>query len=199
MNEEDREWFNGIYPYLKMLVKINYKLDELVKDNNDEKVIEHEADIFFDLSSELIRLLPFKLDYDESKEVTMGITLVKKDGILLLKNHFDEIENDYKEIIDKYFADLVQIIKIRNKYIHEPHNIKCDCFVFGRDHAYASFKYKEENYELSTDSLVEIVDQLNNSFKKIEKKFKLKINDLDIIERDHPYIKNVIRLFSALK
>lgn len=168
MNEEDREWFNGIYPYLRMLVKMNYMLDDLVK---FDKSIENKVDIFFDLSSELMRLLPYKLEYDKNTGIIMKIDLLTNDGILLLRRHFDNLENDYQKMIDKYFVDLVQIIKIRNKYIHEPHNIQCDCFLFGDNHAYAGFKYKKEDYELNTNSLIEIVHSLNNTFKEIEKKF----------------------------
>lgn len=184
MNKKDKVWFNGIYPYFRMLKKIN-KL--LVLQVNLTPHLEKQEDNFFELTSELLRILPFKIDMEK-----MTIQLLKKDGILLLKDYFDDLENDYESIVNDNFKTLFQIIKIRNKYIHEPHNIKCVDFSYSRGHTRAGFKYKNEYFELGTEEIIKIVEGLNNTFEKIQIKCKNKVAELDEKDKDHPYILNLI-------
>lgn len=189
MSEEDKVWFNGVYPYFRMQKEINNLLILLKKFNPN---IEEQEDNFLRLTTELLRILPFKLEVDKNdNSIITGIHLLVNDGILLLSKEFSYLENDYNNIINMYFADLVQIIKVRNKYIHEPHNIKCSMFLCGGNNAEASFKYKEEHYELNTDSLIEIIKEINIVFNKIKEKFKNKVNELTDEEKEHPYIKNI--------
>lgn len=189
MADEDKIWFNGIYPYFRMLKRIN-ELLLLLKENNTN--MEEQEDNFLELTSVLIRLIPYKLEYDRNKNIITGIKLIKSDGILLLGEYLNDIERDYDKILKNNFVELVQIIKIRNKYIHEPHNIKCVCFTCGGNNAYACFKYKETNYELNTEKLVEIIKKLNDVYKKIELYFLYKVNELEEKDKDHPYILNMI-------
>ena len=189
MLEEDKIWINGIYPYFRIQKEINNLLILLKKFNTN---IEEQEDNFLKLSTELLRILPFKLDYDKSnRNIVIGVHLLVDDGILLLKNYFPYLVNDYNNIINKYFVDLVQVIKIRNKYIHEPHNINCTMFVCGGNNAKAGFKYKEEYYELNTYSLIKIVKEINMVFNKIKEDFKNKVDKLSSEEKAHRYIINV--------
>lgn len=188
MNDEDKIWFSGIFPYFRMLKRINELLILLISNNPN---MEEQEDNFLDLTTELLRILPFKLIKDvDTKEVT-GIELLKKDGILLLKEYFNDLEKDYNDIINNNFIELVQIIKIRNKFVHEPHNIKCVCFSCGGKHAYVGFEYKEEYLELNTDYLIEIIKELNIVFEKIKIKFESKVSELDEKDKEHPYILNL--------
>lgn len=187
--KKDNLWFNGIYPYFKMLKKINELLILLIENNTN---IEEQEDRFFDLTSELMRILPFKLERDKKTNIIVKIELQEDAGILLLKKYFRDLEKDYKNIVDTNFVELVQIIKIRNKYIHEPHNIKCVCFACGQKNTIAGFKYKKEYLELNTKSLLEIIKELNTTFEKIKIKFKDEVNKLNEEDRNHPYVLNIL-------
>lgn len=188
MKEEDKIWMNGVYPYFRIQKEINNLLILLKKFNTN---IEEQEDNFFKLSTELLRILPFKLVHEKDINIVTGINLLTGDGILLLKNYFPYLENDYKHIINNYFVDFVQIVKIRNKYMHEPHNINCTMFVCSGNNAMAGFKYKKNYYGLNTDSLIKIVKEINIVFNKIKEDFKNKVNELSSEEKANPYIQNV--------
>lgn len=189
INEEDRIWFNGIYPYLRMLKKINKLLILLIRDNTS---IEEQEDNFLELTSELLRILPFKLEIDNKTKTIIGIKILTTDGILLLKEYFEDLEKDYTNIVNTNFVELVETIKIRNKYIHEPHNIKCVYFSCGGNNTHACFEYKRQHFELNTDLLIKLIIELNNVFEKIKLKFKNKVDELNDEEKSHPYIQNIL-------
>lgn len=189
MNEEDKIWFSGVYSYFRMQKEINNLLILLKKFNPN---MEEQEDNFLRLTTELLRILPFKLEVDKKdNSIITGIYLLVNDGILLLSKEFSFLENDYNNIINTYFVDLVQIIKVRNKYIHEPHNIKCTMFLCGGKNAKAGFKYKEEYYELNTDSLIKIIKEINCVFRKIQTKFEDVVERLNEKDKNHPYIENM--------
>ena len=187
MNKEDKIWLEGIYPYFRILKKINELLIQLKNDNIEIEAIE---DDFLELSSEMLRLLPYKLDYDEG--TICGIDVIGENGILLLDKYFGFIKINYDKITKEYFTELSQIIIIRNKYIHEPHNIKCVCFTFGKNDSYACFKYKNKSFSINTNKLTNIIKDINDVFQKIKIKFLNEIEKLESKDKDHPYIINII-------
>ena len=81
MDKEDKVWFDGVYPYFRMLKKIN-ELLLLLKENNPK--MEEQEDNFLELTSELLRLIPYKIEYDKDEDIITGIKLLKSDGIMLL-------------------------------------------------------------------------------------------------------------------
>lgn len=188
MDSVEKIWLNGIYPYFRILKRINELLIMLIKESYS---IEQQEDCFLELTSELLRILPFKLERDEKSKVITEIKLLDKSGILLLKKYFKDLKEDYTQIINNNFVSLVQIIKIRNKYIHEPHNIKCICFVCGGNSARAGFEYKNEKLDLNTDSLIKIIKEINSVFKKIKIKFEKYVEKLDEKDKIHPYVLNM--------
>ena len=188
MDSVEKIWLNGIYPYFRILKRINELLIMLIKENYS---IEQQEDCFLELTSELLRILPFKLERDEKSKMITEIKLLDKSGILLLKKYFKDLKEDYTQIINNNFVSLVQIIKIRNKYIHEPHNIKCICFVCGGNSARAGFEYKNEKLDLNTDSLIKIIKEINFVFKKIKIKFEKYVEKLDEKDKNHPYVLNM--------
>lgn len=183
MNDEDKVWFNGIYPYFRMLKRLNELIIILTNNNYN---IELQEDYFFEFTNEFMRILPYKVSKEKNE-----IELQKDDGIMLLKKYFLFLEKDYDNILNNNFAILNEIIKIRNKFIHEPHNIKCVCSTWGRKTSQVIFKYKSEFFELDTDRLIKIIAALNITFGKIKDMFFEKVNELEEKDKDHPYILNV--------
>ena len=188
MNSEDKVWCNGIYPYFRILKRINELLILLIKESYD---IEQKEDFFLELTSELLRVLPFKLEYDKKSKIITGIKLLDNSGILLLEKYFKDLKNDYTQIINDNCIALIQIIKIRNRYIHEPHNIKCICFVCGCNSTRAGFEYKNEKLDLNTDSLIKIIKEINSIFRKIQIKFEKYVEKLEEKDKVHPYVLNM--------
>ena len=185
MNEEQRVWMNGIYPYLRMLVRINenfLKLSNRLTEKNTE-------DIFFDMSTDLLRLLPYKI-----KDEKVCILILLNDGIIKLKKYFDFLKEDYKKILEKHSNILIDIIKIRNKYIHEPHNINWTGYLYSENNCYMEFLYENEIYQMNTEDLKKIIFQLNSIFIEIQEKFRTEINNLSNDMQDHPYIESIISI-----
>lgn len=119
MENETTKFLNNLYPYFKMSDKINNVLTKVIRSNKDNNSYQYE-ELFYNITSELLRLLPYK--YNEKDK---SIILDNKSGILLLTDKIDYIENKYKKILnfDRFHDVLKDIHKIRNKYIYEPHNI----------------------------------------------------------------------------
>ena len=119
MESENRKFLNNLYPYFKMLDNINNDLTKVIRSNTDNDPYQNE-ELFYNITSELLRLLPYK--YIEKEDI---IILDSKSGILLLADRIDYIREKYNKILnfDRFHDVLKDIHKIRNKYIHEPHNI----------------------------------------------------------------------------
>ena len=79
MDSVEKIWLNGIYPYFRILKRINELLIMLIKENYS---IEQQEDCFLELTSELLRILPFKLERDEKSKMITEIKLLDKSGIL---------------------------------------------------------------------------------------------------------------------
>lgn len=151
-----------IYTYFEILKNINLSFRKLIKYNLK---IEEKEDLFYIISGEILRLFPFKIKYDENNNFLYEL---ENDGIMLLKEEIKDLNDIYKNILEKHYTILFQIKTIRNKYEHEPHNIKCVCFMNGKIYTEAIFKYKEKNLTLNTLDLYEFIFDINNEFKKIK-------------------------------
>ena len=131
--------------------------------------------IFFYLSTELLRLIPFT---ENKKDNSIFLNL--KDGICLLKEHINFIESDLKKILQENTKTLLKIKKIRNKYEHEPHNVNG---AFSTGHSSFSamgFYCRNELVSIDTMELTYIIYDLNKLFDKIEKK----INRIEFENKD---------------
>lgn len=186
MTENDREWFNGCSVYFRILNKINELLLKIISDNMELQPEENE-EYFYEMANQLLRLLPYTVDTKNN------VAKLLDDGILLLKKYFVDIKQDYENIINKYSDILIKIIKIRNKFIHEPHNIKWAYTVGGKTSCSIGLYYKNDLQTISTIELTEIVISLNNAYKKILKQFKDKVDELEEEQKNHPYIENVLK------
>lgn len=175
MNEEECILLKNLYIYFKLLVGINEKLLDMKiyisKYQGDPYYMSEEI---FLMSSDLLRLLPLKKHKKENK-----ILLDRNSGILLLKDSLDLdfIENDFSKILNDNYEFLSNLKNIRNKYEHEPHNIKW-CMTIGNEKDYKiSFKYKyfnqfdlkgENTYTINIFEIEKIVISLNLTFIKLK-------------------------------
>lgn len=185
--EKEIRFLNNLYPYFKMLDNINNDLTELIKNNKDNDLYKNE-ELFYKITSELLRILPYKYNKNDDK-----LKLDRNSGILLLNNKINYIEEKYTKILDfEYFYDVLKDIHIiRNKYIHEPHNISCAFSVGGTSICSMGLYYKTQLLSISSISLTPIIYYLNKVFEMIKK------DAMNLIEKnekykEYPYYKTFI-------
>ena len=58
MENETTKFLNNLYPYFKMLDKINNVLTKVIRSNKDNDSYQYE-ELFYNITSELLRLLPY--------------------------------------------------------------------------------------------------------------------------------------------
>ena len=183
MDEETKEFINGVYPYFKILLSINENLLELIKDNTDNQPYENE-ELFYTLASDLIRLFPVKTKKGECD----GIFLDKKSGIMLMKAHIPFIEDEYDKIMSDETCKkaLKKILAIRNKYIHEPHNIAFSFSVGAKTSCSMGLYYKYDLISISTIWITNIVYELNLIFEEVKNLYIETINQCNDKYKKYP-------------
>lgn len=167
------------YPYFKMLYNINDTLIKL-KQSNTSSIYENE-ELFYTITSELMRLLPYKRRREDGK-----LVLDEKSGILLLSYRKDYFKDRYNKIIsfDSFSHVLNDVLTIRNKYIHQPHNISCAFSVGGTFNCSMGLYYKSQLLSISTISLMPVVYYLNKTFNYIKNEI---IKNADDFKNFHNY------------
>ena len=61
MSNNTTNYLNSLYPYFKMLNNINNDLTQVIKSNTNNEPYQNE-ELFYNITSELLRLLPYKYD-----------------------------------------------------------------------------------------------------------------------------------------
>lgn len=192
MDIEIKEYLSNLFTYMSIMDSINKKLNKLIK-NNIKNSPEKNMSLFYDLVSETMRIMPYS--YNEKKNVLY----LKDDGILLLKNKLSYIEQDYKKILEKKSLkkSLINIYNVRNKFMHEPHNLSFGFSVGGQISYSIGINYKNELQELSTIDLQVIVKELNLIYEKIKQEFISTVKRYDKEYIKYPiYKKTLLYKFS---
>lgn len=185
MNKENIEFLNSLCPYFRMLNKINLLLIKSMNENIKLEPYENE-DIFYELVSELMRLLPYKFCNNKIE--------LKNDGIIQLKEKLNFIEKEYNKILmnPNYFDIFKNVWRIRNKFIHEPHNIHFVMSIGGSSSCSMSLYYKDELLSIGTVELAGVVYKLNVIFEKIRQLFLEIIEKCDNKYKEYPYYKTIM-------
>ena len=188
MENETTKFLNNLYPYFKMLDKINNVLTKVIRSNKDNDSYQYE-ELFYNITSELLRLLPYKYNQKDK-----SIILDNKSGILLLDDKIDYIESKYTKILnfDRFNDVLKDVHKIRNKYIHEPHNISYAFSVGDTSICSMGLYYKTQLLSISSVSLASIVYYLNKIFEMIRKD-AIKLIEKNEIYKEYPYYETFMK------
>lgn len=192
MDEQTQVFLNGVYPYFKMLEKINLTFQELVAENTKNSSYQNEQ-LLYTIVTELIRLYPVKIRKDENGNIEYSKVKFSNDGILLLKQYIPFLEQDYKKIIsNKNCIDALQVLLlIRNKYTHEPHNMSFACSVGGENSYSIGMYYKDELLTTSTTIIINIIFELNVIFEKIKTLYIEMVNSYDGKYKEYPCYKTI--------
>ena len=186
MDEQVKDLLHAIYVYSKMLDNINIKFQELI-DSNIEKEMKENEQLFYEIISDILRVFPVKKARSEIQGLDM------KSGILLLTDEIAFLEEDYKKIIDngQYKKILCELVDVRNKFIHEPHNIHAAFSVGGKTSCSMGLYYKETLCSVSTIKISYIVYELNKVFKRLKEFFLDKVHQFDEKYKEYPCYENI--------
>ena len=168
MDEKTKELLEGVYPYFKILENVNIHLRELISKNIDNKPYDN-TELFYYIATDITRLLPIKgYAWENGKKYCLP-SLDRRSGILLLSNKIDYLESEYKKFIEnkKCRQALGYILTIRNKYVHQPHNLAFCFSVGGKTSCSMGIYFKDKLQSISTIWLTNIVRDLNRIFEKI--------------------------------
>lgn len=193
MDEQTRKFLNSLYPYFKMLEKINLTFQELVAENTKNSPYQNEQ-LLYTIVTELIRLYPVKIPKNENGDINYSkVNLYDNDGILLLKDHIPFLEHDYNKIIaNKNCIDALQVLLlIRNKYTHEPHNMSFAYSVGGENSYSIGMYYKDDLLTTSTIIIINIIFELNLIFEKIQSLYIEMVDSLDEKYKEYPCYKTI--------
>lgn len=161
---ENRLFLDQIYVYYKMLDNINIYLNKIIDNNYNGDPYQTEK-WFLYISSELMRLFPLRRN-KESEQLESSPT----DGILLLDKNIPFILEKHNKICSNpcYLEVLNDIVKIRNKFIHEPHNIHFFSSMGSNTSCSMKFKYKSKILSINTISFGSVIYYINKAYKQID-------------------------------
>ena len=183
MDSVTKETLNGIAVYAKILNNINQKFHVLIEHNTEKQFRENEQ-LFYEIISELMRLLPIKKKW-KSEEIE-GLDL--ESGILLLRTEIDFLVEDYQRIVNNDLNKLIlkDMSIVRNKFIHEPHNINAAFYVGGKTSCSMGLYYKDRLCSVNTLKLTNIIYELNKVFDKLKIFFAEKVNEYGETYKEYP-------------
>lgn len=169
IEDQAKKLVESTYPYFKILKTINSNLLRLIQTNPDCMPYENE-ELFYQIASDLVRLFPYRIPWKENGPDFKNAHIDNKSGIVLLKNMIPFLYGEYQKILDnpKCLQALHSVLIIRNKYVHEPHNIHFGFSVGGKTSCSMGLLYKNKSYAISTIWLTNIVYDLNLIFIKIQ-------------------------------
>lgn len=153
-------FFNDIKLYIKTLVKINQ--ESIILAGTNSYYEQEEYEMLISSLSDLFRLIPVFRDKKSGK-----LVINKKDGLIDYSFLFPEIVNDYEVIINKNEFFLHNAYMIRNKYQHKMHYAVHKGSMSGSDTLYvADFEIDQKKINISIESLIKVVKDLNILFNK---------------------------------
>ena len=111
-----------------------------------------------------------------------------KSGILLLQKDIPFLLEDYNRIIEneKYKKILVEMVDVRNKFVHEPHNMKACFYVGAKTSCTVGVYYVDVLCSLNTIKISYIVYELNKVFIKLRKYVLDEIDRYDKKYKEYP-------------
>ena len=192
MEKENRMFLEGVYPYFVILENLNVALQQLIRQNTENQPHENQ-ELFYKICSDLIRLYPIKIPKNsdgfwEFKKAHID----KTTGILLLSNYIPFLQDEFNRLLKekKCIVAFSEILTIRNKYTHEPHNMRFSYYIGGDTSCTIGMYYKDKSLSISTIWLTNIICELNLIFERIKALYMDVISKCDDKYKEYPcYLK----------
>lgn len=217
MQEQTKEYLEKVFVYLRIMNNINKLLNKIININSKNRIDKNE-DMFYLLVTEILRIIPYRVEeivqetdnkknlkddnyvediWDDErieKYKNKKIILEKQDGILQLKSKIKYIEEEYEKILsnEKLKVAFIQILKVRNKFTHEPHNLSAGFSVGSNTSCHMGIYYKNKLQLLSTVDIQVIIKKINLIFSKIRKDFIDNVKKCCVEYKTYPIYKKVL-------
>lgn len=189
MDNQTRDFLQGVYPYFRILEAVNDDYYDLIK-NNENREMYGNAEILYRLLTNIMRILPIRMSKPRGDWLKdyRDMALDNKSGILLLREHIPFLEAEYEKIIapEKCKYVLSRVALLRNKYTHAPHTVHFGFSVGGKTSFSGGVWYGEELISVSTIHLSNIVCGLNKVFDKIKDLYITTVEPLDPKYKEYP-------------
>ncbi len=112
------EFANSLSGYIETLYYINKNIIKL--SGRDAFHYDNSEKLVLDIMQDIPRIIPYKYD-----KKTKKLIVNDKDGLLEYQNELMILKEEYDKILEINHDIIDKIRKIRNKYEHKMHNIKC--------------------------------------------------------------------------
>lgn len=180
-------FLEGVFPYFKMLEKINEDFLRLLKDHQKNTTYEN-TELLYSIATELTRLVPAQYSAPKDEEYLYKLKKIENDGLLLLKQYIPFLLDDYKQLLSNNMCanELRNIKIIRNKYEHEPHNMRFICSVGDKYMFTIGMEYKDDTLIVGTSILIQIIYKLNEIFDKIKELYRNSLGEEDAELKEYP-------------
>lgn len=169
----------GLYNLNRNLIAL-YGVDIIDNAGQYERMVE-----------EIIQVIPRLVPYAHNK--TSGeYVICSTDGLMEFSDNIPFLKAEYECILQKHYAFLHKVKKIRNKFEHRMHGAKLVASGSGGSSLFeATFHVDGEDVELSDNEIVAFAKALNTLFSKIQR-----LVDQFAYERnldDRPYYCRLLR------
>lgn len=188
MEIEKRKFLEGVYPYFVILDNLNIELLQLIRQNTENQLHENQ-ELFYKICSDLIRLYPIKFDKNSDGSRAIETAHIDKGtGILLLSKYIPFLQDEFNRLIkdEKCTVAFSEILTIRNKYTHEPHNMRFSYYIGGDTSCTIGMYYKDKSLSISTIWLTNILCELNLIFERIKDLYMDVISKCDDKYKEYP-------------
>lgn len=160
----DEKYINHIITYFNILHDINRKFNIILKKGCNINPYKVES-MFRDISCDIYTIMPF---YRKKRTSILNYT---NNGPLLIQRKKVFLYKSYNYILKfkPFNKPLKDLLLIRNKSIHEAHNLHFSYSVGSKSSQIFGLKYKGKTLNISTISLTPIIWYLNTTFEVLRK------------------------------
>ena len=169
----DTKIANAVSGYLETLYDVNVKLIKLCG-IDATRPYEYHTKLVLEIIQDIFRVFPCTVNKKKDE-----LIIDKNGGLLEFGVAFEYLENDFSNILKKYYNFLKNIKTIRNKYEHKMHAVKIlgegdgNIILFDFD-----FVVEGKTITVSAKELIAILLELNVVYSKIQ-------TDVDFYAQDN--------------
>lgn len=155
---DEFEWIWKVDTYMHIVENVNEHFN-ILRRTKDIEVISDET---YYLCMELLRIIPLKYETKKQKYI-----IKEDDGICDLNKNINFIIPEINKILQENWDTIMKIIRIRNKYEHEPHNIGAAISAGSGGFATITYSYKNEYITINSMLFTYIIYDINILMHKI--------------------------------
>ena len=154
----------NLFGYFETLYYMNQKLLKLCGVNVFYDIEDGSKELI-DILTDIPRILPYSFNKETNK-----LVINDRNGLLEYKDNIIYIKEGYNDILDKHYAFLDDIRKIRNKFEHKMHDISKSSYGSGSMIIFNyNFKIEDRIIHIDSDRLIDLMKDLNSLYSRLVK------------------------------